>query len=202
MGGVNLNIGCVIMAAGLGRRFGGNKLLAPLAGKPVLLHVLDALPQERLARLAAVTRSADAAQLCQDRGAAVRQTVSGLLSESIRLGAEAMEGMDAALFVMGDQPLCTRASYLRMLDAFPEQPACVFRLCHQGRAGSPVLFPRILFPALKALTGSRGAWTPPGRRTRRFCWCRRTALPSCGTSTRGRPCAGRRPPLSPPAAHN
>ena len=33
----------VVLAAGSGSRFGGGKLLAPIAGKPVLQHVLDAL---------------------------------------------------------------------------------------------------------------------------------------------------------------
>ena len=31
-----MNVGCVVMAAGRGQRFGGNKLLAPLAGAPLL----------------------------------------------------------------------------------------------------------------------------------------------------------------------
>lgn len=157
-----MNIGCVIMAAGRGQRFGGNKLLAPLAGRPVLLHVLDALPREKLARLAAVTGSPDVAELCRGAGISAQRNVSGLLSESVRLGVEAMDGMDGCLFVMGDQPLCTAASMGRMLAAFSDAPTCVFRLCHRGQAGSPVLFPQTLFPALKALTGQQGGMAAAG----------------------------------------
>ena len=34
--------GCVIMASGLGKRFGGNKLLARLKGRPLIQYALDA----------------------------------------------------------------------------------------------------------------------------------------------------------------
>lgn len=151
-----MKIGCVVMAAGKGRRFGGNKLLAPLAGKPVLRHVLDALPREELARVTAVAGSPEVMELCRVSGITARRNESGLLSESVRLGIETMEGMDGCLFVMGDQPLCTAATLLRMIAAFQGGPLCIYRLCCQGLAGSPVLFPRSLFPRLMALAGEQG----------------------------------------------
>ena len=36
------NIVCVIMASGLGRRFGGNKLMADFCGQPMVCRILDA----------------------------------------------------------------------------------------------------------------------------------------------------------------
>ena len=33
-------LGCIVMAAGLGRRFGGNKLMAELNGRPLAVHAL------------------------------------------------------------------------------------------------------------------------------------------------------------------
>ena len=35
-------IGCVIMASGLGKRFGGNKLMADFHGEPMVCRILDA----------------------------------------------------------------------------------------------------------------------------------------------------------------
>lgn len=38
-----MRIGAIVLAAGEGRRFGGNKLLVKIGGEPVILRVLKAL---------------------------------------------------------------------------------------------------------------------------------------------------------------
>lgn len=151
-----MQIGCVIMAAGKGRRFGRNKLLEPLGGKPILTHVLDALPRACFQRLTAVVSCPEVAQLCHASQIPTVVNDLGILSHSVRLGVQAMEGLDGCLFVMGDQPLCRTVSIERMAAAFQREPHCVFRLASQGRAGSPVLFPSALFGPLAALTGEEG----------------------------------------------
>lgn len=151
-----MNIGCVIMAAGRARRFGANKLLADLAGKPLLAHVLDSLPREHLARIVAVVSDGDVAALCTGRGVTVVQYGGGAQSETVRRGMEQMKGMDGCLFVQGDQPLCTGRSMVRLLDAFCGAPGDVHRLSFGDIAGSPVVFPARLFSALDALTGEQG----------------------------------------------
>ena len=47
-----LSLGCLVMAAGSGRRFGGNKLAAELDGKTLIRRALEAVPG---ARFSAVT---------------------------------------------------------------------------------------------------------------------------------------------------
>ena len=54
------HLGCVIMASGLGKRFGGNKLMADFDGQPLIcraLTVTDGLFSHRVV----VTRHADVA---------------------------------------------------------------------------------------------------------------------------------------------
>ena len=38
-----MNVGAVVLAAGMSARFGGNKLLARLGDRPLLGHALEAL---------------------------------------------------------------------------------------------------------------------------------------------------------------
>lgn len=151
-----MNIGCVVMAAGKAERFGSNKLLALLAGRPLLQHVLDALPRGRFARITAVTSDPAVTILCERCGVCAVQYGGGLQSETVRLGTEQMEGLDGCLFVQGDQPLCTARSMERLLDSFFSAPDDVHRLAFDGIPGSPVVFPARLFPDLLALTGERG----------------------------------------------
>ena len=60
------------------------------------------------------------------------------------------------MFVMGDQPLCSRRSMERLLKAFRRRPEAVIRLAFQGRPCSPVIFPSRYYPNLAALTGEQG----------------------------------------------
>lgn len=151
-----MKIGCVVKAAGQSVRFGGNKLLYPLKGTPLLARVLRQIPKERFQRSVVVVRDPAVAALCQAEGFPYLRYPGGAQSETIRLGIREMDGMDGCMFVMGDQPLCRRESMERLLGAFIQEPELVFRLAFQGQAGSPVIFPKRLFPQLAGLSGEQG----------------------------------------------
>ena len=151
-----MKLGCVVLAAGRSRRFGANKLLQRLGDRPVLAHVLSALPRERFAKIVAVASSPQVEKLCGEMGLPCLRYPGGPQSESIRRGLAAMEDLDGCLFVMGDQPLCARASMERMLDAFLARPEAVIRLAWGDTPCSPVLFPRKYFSNLLRLTGEQG----------------------------------------------
>ena len=57
-------VGCVIMASGLARRFGSNKLLADFGGRPLLCRALEVTATPALAARVVVTRSAGVKALC------------------------------------------------------------------------------------------------------------------------------------------
>lgn len=150
-----MKLGCVVLAAGQGRRFGDNKLLQMLGDKAVLGHVLCALPRERFEQIVVVVSSRGAEKLCEEQGLACLRYPGGPQSESIRRGMGAMEGLDGCLFVMGDQPLCTGESMGKMLDAFLAHPQAVVRLAWGETPCSPVLFPKLYFQKLRGLTGEQ-----------------------------------------------
>ena len=151
-----MKLGCVVLAAGQGRRFGDNKLLQLLGDRPVLGHVLSALPRERFAKIVVVASSQGVEDLCNEQRFACLRYPGGPQSESIRRGIGAMEGLDGCLFVMGDQPLCTGESIGNILDDFLAHPEAVVRLAWGETPCSPVLFPKRYFPNLLRLTGEQG----------------------------------------------
>ena len=165
-------IGMVIMCSGAGRRFGGNKLLADLGGKPLIGHVLDvslaaAREMDRKAFSeggphidgpTAVTRWQPVRDEADRRGAACILHADPYQSDTLRHGLEGAEdkGWTGCIFLTGDQPFLTKESVERLLDAVCGAPDEVWRLSAKGVPGNPVYFPARLFSALRAIEGERG----------------------------------------------
>ncbi len=168
-----MKIGCVVMAAGRSTRFGKNKLLAPLAGKPLLSHVLEALPRQRFSRIVAVTSDDTVSDLCKAHGITAVQYGGGPQSETVKRGIGQMDGMDACLFVQGDQPLCTPRSIIRLLDSFAQAPESVHRLSFHGTAAARCYSRRVFFTHFALWRESRGEWPRPAQRGRTSALCRR-----------------------------
>ena len=149
------NIGCVIMASGLGRRFGGNKLMADFHGEPLICRILDAT-EGIFSRRVVVTRHGEVARLCEQRGI---QTVLHDLphrSDTVRLGLEAMEGMERCLFATADQPLLRQETVAALALSSAKEPDRIWRTVCMDTPGSPVVFPQWTFPELRDLPEGKG----------------------------------------------
>ena len=148
-------IGCVIMASGLGKRFGGNKLMADFRGRPMVQMALDAT-EGLFARRVVVTRHEDVAALCREQG--IEAVLHDLphRSDTVRLGLEALGELDGCMFLPGDQPLLRRETVARLLDCWQESPDSIVRPIHEDTVGSPVLFPAWAFAELRNLPEGKG----------------------------------------------
>ncbi len=179
-------LGCVLMASGLGERFGGNKLLASFGGEPLIRKILEATDTPLFQQRIVVTRHPEVAELC--RAAGIRTILHSLpdRSDTIRLGLEALAGNlpdsrpelsdgcrnlsdsrselsdscldlpDGCMFCTCDQPFLSRETIERMAQAFLKQPEAIYRLSYGGVPGSPLIFPKKYFPELKNLPQGRG----------------------------------------------
>lgn len=152
------------LASGSSRRFGKNKLLYPVKGKPMYLWTLEML--ENLVKkredccLLVVSRYEAIRQEASQRGiAAVNSPESEIgISFSIRAGLSALKNVeeeDFLLFVVADQPYLTEDSMLRLLDCAKEDVEGA-SLCWGNRPGNPTLFAAKLLPELMALEGDTG----------------------------------------------
>ena len=149
---------CIVMASGIGRRFGANKLLEELAGKPLYRWALEAIPSELFRQVIVVTGHAPVAAAALERGFQVirNNRPEDGVSRTIRLGLEAVENCAGALFMTADQPLLTAETLEKLTSAFQGEPECIHAAASDGIRGNPCLFPRKFFPELMELQGDRG----------------------------------------------
>jgi len=153
----------VILAAGGSSRMGRPKQLLPLAGRPLLQHVVDRASGSELGEVLLVL------------GAQARRVRAGLeIPEKVRVveHVEWREGQSSslraalaaahpssrgALILLGDEPLVPLEAIPLVLDAFRSGEWVAVRAAYAGEPGHPVLLGRELWPRLMALEGDRGA---------------------------------------------
>lgn len=153
-------IAAVVLAAGAARRFGGGKLVAPLAGRPLVDHVLGALADvPGVDRRLVVARPGDdrVAALARARGYAVVPCADADagLSRSLRAGLRATGDADAVLVALGDGPALVPSVVARLLAARGDADA-VRPAYGDGTPGHPVLLERPLLARVAELDGDRG----------------------------------------------
>lgn len=151
-------VGCVIMASGLGKRFGSNKLMADFDGEPMILRALlasEGLSEHRVV----VTRHEDVAELCRAYGVNVIVHSLPHRNDTVRLGLEYFADLDGCLFMPADQPLLRRRTVDALVKTWAENREFILRPACKGILGAPVLFPGWTFPELSVLPeGKGGGW--------------------------------------------
>ena len=151
---------CALLAGGLARRFGGNKLEAMLGGEMLGTYAAQALIDARVGDLLAVTRADThliADWLCKNGFTLLtNHDPERGLSSSIAMAAAAAQARqyDALMIVLGDMPLVPVDHLRRLADRFVHHRIASTR---GDVAMPPAIFPASDFAALMALTGESGA---------------------------------------------
>jgi molybdenum cofactor cytidylyltransferase len=148
-------IACVIMASGMGKRFGGNKLMADFHGQPMILRALEATDGIFEKRVV-VTRHADVAELCRLRDVGSVLHELPYRSDTVRLGVEAVGDAEACVFCPGDQPMLRKETVVSLALAAKNHPDDIWRVCFEETPGAPVLFPKWTFAELSSLPEGKG----------------------------------------------
>jgi molybdenum cofactor cytidylyltransferase len=162
-------VAAILLAAGASTRYGANKLALPFGAGTVISTVAAAVAQTAARGIVAVTGhdpSAVAAALAgqpvvfaHNPGYAAGEMLSSIQA-GLRFLESSGEAPEAAMIVLGDQPLVSPALMNRLIDAFERGCGEIVapRLGHAGRRGHPVIFGRTMWPELLAL--------PPGASAR------------------------------------
>ncbi|MEL6103666.1 MAG: nucleotidyltransferase family protein [Pseudomonadota bacterium] len=148
----------VLLAAGSSRRFGdADKLIAPLAGHPLVSHAARALSAVEPEILIAVTRTYQVAALLDGFDVVRLDNTKPAQADSLRAGvARAIVlGASRAVVVLGDMPFVTPALIDMVISrSTGTTPAAA---TDGKRPMPPACFPAACFSKLMAQSGDRGA---------------------------------------------
>jgi len=156
------SVAAIILAAGRSSRMRSHKLLLPYKGQPIVKWVLGAACASQADPVIVIigheAQRVDAALRAERWFLAIHNPwyVDGM-STSLRLGLAATPNdVDAAIILLGDQPLVTPAIINAMIAESARAPDAIIAASYQGRRGNPVLFPRRYFAELETITGDEG----------------------------------------------
>ena len=153
----------LLLASGASRRFGSNKLVAPLGGRAVVRWSAEALADAVDETWVVVPPHAGELLAALD-GLPMRRVENASAHEgmasSIRAGVAALPvEAEAVVITLGDEPAIDHEVVRRVVATWRSAPpgiAAVVSGYEDGR-GHPVLFGAALFADLQALDGDRGA---------------------------------------------
>lgn len=150
----------LLLAAGHGRRFGGDKLLQPLAdGTPVAVAAARALKAACADSIAVLRPEQDAlAALLEAEGLRVVRCAAARSGMGYSLAAGVAASRDARgwLVALADMP-CIRVATLQAVAELIRGGAALAAPSYAGRRGHPVGFAARWRDALLALEGDEGA---------------------------------------------
>lgn len=178
------------LASGSAKRFGENKLLYPVNGKPLYLYgleVLHELCKHNDCRLITVSRYNEILSKAAEYGTAINcpESVDGI-SFTIRAALSCCEDIkpdDRILFMAADQPFIKQETVQKLIDSADklasnensQLPVAACAACGDVE-GNPVMFSSFLCEKLEKLTGDRGGKSVlknyPGRMLRVECTAR------------------------------
>ncbi len=162
-----MRIAAILLAAGRGERFIGNKLLENYAGKTLYLHTLDLMLAAGFHQVVVVTQYQQIiAHVSGTRARAVHHPDPSLgISSSIRIGLQNCGVWDGVMFFVGDQPHLSLHTVAGMIEMFKSEPSCIISAAYGDCPGNPVIFPWQLKDELMALKGDIGGraviWNHP-----------------------------------------
>ena len=157
-------ISAIVLAAGLSRRMGTNKLLLPFGERAILAQVISVLQSCPLDKIMIVTghEHEKVEEMLgrypgRDEDSGFRfvynpDYASGEMLSSIQVGLAATRDAsrcDAALIVLGDQPLIERRIVEQVIAA--HEPGTVVVPSFNRRGGHPILIDRACWPEVLAL---------------------------------------------------
>lgn len=158
-----MKINLILLAAGSSSRFGENKLLHKIDGKPMyqrVTEVLNALPEGMFSKKIMVAQHEPILMdsTLYDHYTVVKNSDSSRgISSSIHVGmAYSEEDVDAWCFMVCDQPYLTKETILELVRNWIKSGQPLACVSNQNVLGNPTIFSNIFLDELLELHGDKG----------------------------------------------
>jgi molybdenum cofactor cytidylyltransferase len=149
----------IILAAGLSRRMGSDKLLLPVDGIALVERVMQAADASLLDDIVVVYQNPMVRKLAERYR--IRQIYNPDAeqgqSASVKIGVlAALPQTQAYMFLTGDQPFIAAGTINLLISAWRAGTGHIIVPVFEGKRGSPAIFPAACRPELLALAGDIG----------------------------------------------
>ncbi len=147
----------MVLAAGLSTRMGRPKALLPFGGRTIIEHILGVLEHSSVGEILVITgHERDAIERLSNkfhaRAVFNPHYAAGEMLSSIQAGLNSISAhADAALIVLGDQPLLEHSIVEQIVAAYYEGRGKIVIPSYQKRRGHPVLIDRAHWGAILSL---------------------------------------------------
>ena len=153
----------LILAAGLSKRMGKNKMLVDADGMPMVRRVFENVRQSDVDKIFVVTGSmaeaVESALAGCDYNAVFNERYKKGMGTSISAGVKYISSCsyDALLIFHGDMPFVKLETVNILINSYKQTKSKIIAPFYKNKRGHPVLFDRSFFPALTRLDGDFGA---------------------------------------------
>ena len=145
----------VILASGLSKRMGQNKLLLRLNNMTIFENVLKSAKSSDLVGIIVVTSHKEIIEICENEKTnfILNENATIGQSESIKLGTRYFYDKDSIMFITADTPFLTDDTINKLICAYNNEIIVPF---FEGERGNPVIFPKKTFDELLLLKNDNG----------------------------------------------
>ena len=158
----------VVLAAGGGSRFGGDKLCVPVKGRPLYEHTLEkvqafgAFPAFIVTGSEKIARAAESRGICPVKNTEPEKGIAHSVKLGLGKALESTDGLRGVLFLVCDQPEIQIPTIGEIFRTAARHPGSIVCAGNGDRKGNPVCWDAAYFPELMELSGDEG-----GRRVMR-----------------------------------
>ena len=157
-----MKIAFVMLAAGNSRRFGSNKLLYEIEGKPMYLLTLEKLKKasEKIpeSEIIVVTQYEEIVKKAGEMKIPVfiNPRPEDGISLSMQIGLMSVRDTDACLFTVSDQPWLEADTVVALTELFENEKKGMACIRWNGKTGNPCIFGQKYYEELMEISGDKG----------------------------------------------